>query len=152
VIDAKRILRVLLSSIMALAAVIANGATVPVFREGKILLPVVIAADVAPEERAAAEELALGLGLMSGLRWPVLTEASPNATGFHFGRTRLVQHSSGLKVATDLLAPREGEIGPDGFRIHTENGSVFIEGATPEATGFAAAWLLQHYGGIRRRG
>jgi len=124
-------------------------AAVQVFRDGKVMLPVVIAADAAPDERAAAHELARGLGLMSGLSWPVLTEESAGTAGFYIGRTHSVRQSARLKIANDLLAIGKDEVGPDGFCLRSEKGSVFIEGATPEASRFAVAWLLQTYGGIR---
>jgi len=149
VIELKRVLKGLLALIMALAAGMACRASVPVFCDGKILLPVVIAADAVPEERAAAKELARGLGLMSGLNWPVLTESLPGRAGFYVGRTHSSRQPARLKASADLLASGKGEVGPDGFRIRSEQGSVFIEGATPEATCFAVAWLLQHRGGVR---
>ena len=43
---------------------------------------------------------------------------------------------------TGMLAPKPGESNPDAFRIQSDRGSVFIAGATPEATGFAVSWLL----------
>ena len=129
---------------------IAGCATTPVFRNGQVLLPVLVASDAAPEERAAAEELGSVLEKMSGLAWPVRPPAHLGEHGFHVGRSNATMRPEPpLKLADDLVAPNAGEIGPDGFRIWSRDGSVVIEGATPEATGFAVAWLLQREGGVR---
>lgn len=144
-----RTLRWLLAFIAAISISLISTGAVPVFCDGNVLLPVVIAADATPDERAAAYELARGLGLMSGLKWPVLTEELAGNAGFYIGHTHLVRESARLKVANDLLAIGKDEVGPDGFRICSSRGSIFIEGATPEAIGFAVAWLLQRHGGVR---
>jgi hypothetical protein len=131
-------------------AISGGGATIPVYRDGKVLLPVRIAADAPPEEHAAAEELGRVLGKMSGLVWPILLADNLGGPGMYVGRPPAgVGPGERLRLATELLAPEAGEIGPDGFRIESRAGSVFIEGATPEATGFAVAWLLQREGGVR---
>ena len=123
---------------------------VTVFRQDEIILPVILAADAAPEERAAADELARVLGKMSGMNWRVRSEGWRKPKGIYVGRTKMAARlGAPLKQARDLLAPKAGEIGPDGFRIQSHNGSVFIEGATPEATESAVAWLLQQEGGVR---
>jgi len=125
-------------------------AATTVFRGSKAFLPVVVAIDADPEERAAALELVRVLGIMSGCKWPMHTEDSAEGKGFYVGRTLAAAHlRDPLKLAEDLLLPKSGEIGPDGFRIWTHDGSVFIEGATPEATGYAVAWLLQRESGVR---
>jgi hypothetical protein len=124
-------------------------AEVTVFADGRARLPVIVAADAAPQERAAAEELARVLGVMSGLDWPVRPEHGAGA-GFYIGRTRAAAHELvPLQPAADLLAPKADEIGPDGFRISTIGKRVYIEGATPEATANAVSWLLQREGGVR---
>ncbi|RFC50367.1 MAG: protein of unknown function (DUF4838) [Verrucomicrobia bacterium] len=138
--------------VLALAVSLAGlaAAAIPVFRSGKPLLPIYVAADAVPAERAAAEELARVLQVMSGLAWRVQVEKTPGGNGFYVGRTHAVApHGPGLKPTPDLVAPQAGEIGPDGIRIRSLGGSVFLEGATPEATGFAVAWLLQREGGVR---
>ncbi len=125
-------------------------AEVAVFAEGRALLPVYVAADAAPDERLAAEELARVLGVMSGLDWPVRAEPAGQGAGFFVGRTHAAARTlPALRPATDLLAPAPGEIGPDGFRLRSVGQRVFIEAATPEATPFAVSWLLQRYGGVR---
>jgi len=149
VLVVQRMLRGLLVLMAASSVGFGSSASVPVFRGGRVLLPVVIAVDASPEERTAADDLARVLGLMSGLKWPVLTEVPLGMVGFHVGRSHSARQSFELKVATDLLASAKTEVGPDTFRLRSEHGSVFIEGATPEATGFAVTWLLQHYGGVR---
>ena len=134
--------------VLALGAVLR--AEVTVFRDGRALLPVYVAAGAVPEEKRAAEELARVLGAMSGLRWSVQTEPTGQGPGFFLGRTRAAESRlPALRPAKDLLAPTAGEVGPDGFRIRTIGERVFIEGATPEALPFAVAWLLQRYGGVR---
>ncbi len=121
-----------------------------VFADGRALLPVIVAAEANADERAAAEELARVLGAMSGVEWPIRTEAVGQGAGFFVGRTRAAAKALlVLRPARDLLAPRSGEIGPDGFRIRTVGERVFVEGATPEATANAVAWLLERQGGVR---
>ena len=122
----------------------------PVFRGGQALLPVVVAPDAAPEERAAAAELGRVLGQMSGITWPVRAGIRSGERGFYISHPvtgAAAPHA--LIPAQKLFASGGGEIGPDGFRIFSHDGSVFIEGATPEASGFAVAWLLQHEAGVR---
>ncbi|HQF39925.1 MAG TPA: DUF4838 domain-containing protein [Opitutaceae bacterium] len=134
--------------LLALGAVLR--AEVPVYADGRALLPVYVAADAAPDERLAAEELARVLGVMSGLDWPVRVEPVGQGAGFFVGRTHAAARTlPALRPAKDLLAPAAGEIGPDGFRLRTRGGRVYIEAATPEATPFAVSWLLQRYGGAR---
>lgn len=125
-------------------------AALPVFHDGQILLPVFVAADAAPEVRAAAEDLGRVLGKMSGLVWSVRSAVSLGEKGIYVGWS--LPGAGGeakLKLAADLFAPAVGEIGPDGFRIISRDGSVYLEGATPAATGYAVAWFLQREGGVR---
>jgi len=129
----------------AWCALLAGCQTTPVFRAGRALLPVIVAAGAPPEERAAAQELGRVLGRMSGLAWPVRPAAFPGERGLYVG----AGPGAAAKSASDLLAPKAGEAGPDSFRIQSRAGSVFIAGATPEATGFAVAWLLQEQAGVR---
>ena len=124
--------------------------TTAVFENGRALLPIVVAHNAEPLEKAAALELAHVLGEMAGTPWPTHEEVVAGEKGIYLGRTRAAGHlRAPLKLADDLFLPRPGEIGPDGFRIWTQNGSVFIEGATPEATGYAVAWFLQQEAGVR---
>ncbi|MFT3828375.1 MAG: DUF4838 domain-containing protein [Opitutaceae bacterium] len=121
-----------------------------VFAAGKALLPVYVAADATADEKLAAGELTRVLGAMSGLTWTVQPEPASGAAGFYIGRTRRAAALlPELRAAQDLLAPAASEIGPDGFRIRTLRGSVFLQGATPEATPYAVAWLLQREAGVR---
>jgi len=131
-------------------ATAASGATT-VFREGRAEVSVFVAQDAAPDEREAAEELTRVLGVMSGLEWRVLAEpAADEPAGIYVGRTRAgAAREPPLRAGSDLLAPAAGETGPDAFRIRARDGRVFIEGATPEATYFAVAWLLQNEAGVR---
>ncbi len=125
-------------------------AETPVFRDGQRALAVFVAATAAPEERAAAAELARVLGVMSGLSWQVQPEGRGKEKGFYVGRTKkAAKLGAPLTLAADWLAPRAGESGPDAFRLRTFEGNIFIEGATPEATRFAVSWLLQQEGGVR---
>lgn len=125
-------------------------ADTPVFSEGRILLPIYVASDCGSDEHEGAGELARILEAMSGLPWPVRSEEGEGQDGIFIGHTRAAAHRlPPLVLASDWLAPRAGEVGPDAFRIRTAGGSVFIEGATPEASFFAVAWLLMHEGGVR---
>jgi hypothetical protein len=137
-----------LTLVIALAG--AARAKTAVFRDGQILLPVFVAAESVPEERAAAEELVRVLGLMSGLEWSVRTENDEAAGGIFIGRTRAAAaRGAPLVAGSDLLELKAGETGPDSFRIRVGAGRVLVEAASPEATGFAVAWLLQQEGGVR---
>ena len=135
------------------AAYVPLCAEVSVYAGETLGLPVYVAADAAADERAAAKELARVLGAMSGRVWPVLDESAAGAAaapGFYVGRTRAALCAlPALKRAGDLLAPAAGEVGPDGFRIQSVGSRIYVEGATPEATPYAVAWLLQRYGGVR---
>lgn len=121
-----------------------------VFRAGRFFLPIYVSQDSAPEEREAALEMARVMEAMAGTSTSICVEAATDREGIYIGQTRASARSlQPLVPASDWLAPRAGEIGPDGFRIRTVRGSVFIEGATPEASYFAVAWLLQHEAGVR---
>ncbi len=134
-----------------LTLAIAVRADTVVFADGTVRLPVYVGAAATADERAAAVELARVLRVMSGLDWPVRDEPRfAGGPGFYVGRTRSAPSGlPPLKPAADLLAPRADEIGPDGFRVRSAGGKVFLEGATPAATAFAVSWLLQHEGGVR---
>jgi hypothetical protein len=140
-----------LAVLVLLGGVVLTGrAATRVFQGGRVLMPVFIAPNATPEERAAAQELARVLEIMSGLPWPVSVEKIPATAGFYVGWTQeAARQGDRLKPAADLLAPKPGEIAPDGFRIRSMAGKILLEGATPEATGFAVAWLLQQEGGVR---
>lgn len=136
--------------ILGWCAIVSGCATTPVFRGGQVLLPVIVATDASPEEHDGARELARVLEKMSGIAWPVRPAVRPGEKGFYIGAGRTVARAApALKLAPDLVAPKAGEVGPDAFRIRTRNGGVTIEGATPEATCYAIAWLLQRYAGVR---
>lgn len=121
-----------------------------VFRDGAARLPIYVGAQASADERWAAEELARVLGRMSGFDWSVSTEPTGQRAGIYVGHTRRAAAVlPALRRARDLLAPAADEVGPDGFRIRTLHGSVFIEGVTPEATPFAVSWLLQRAAGVR---
>jgi hypothetical protein len=140
---------------MAIAMMLAGststaGAETTVFRSGHFLLPIYVAADCGPEEREAAGELVRVLEAMSGIPTSFRTEGPFDSDGIYIGRTRAsARHLSPLVEASDWLVPRSGEVGPDAFRIHSMGGSVYIEGATPEASYYAVSWLLQRQAGVR---
>jgi hypothetical protein len=139
---------VVIAIVVGLAA--SGHAATTIFRDGKTLLPVVVAVDADPDERVAALELVRVLGIMSGGKWPMQVECGAGEKGFYVGRTRAAGRlRSPIKLADDLLMRKAGELGPDGFRIWTQDGSVYIEGATPEAVGYAVAWFLQREAGVR---
>jgi len=140
-----------LSLLVATAgAGVAHSAPTRVFRAGEVQLPILIAVDAPLAERTAAGELGRVLGVMSGLAWDVRPPASRSERGLRLGRSLTVEcQLEPLVPAREIFSRNAGKVGPDGFRIRTRAGSVFIEGATPEATGFAVAWLLQREGGVR---
>ncbi len=121
-----------------------------IFKDGRLLLPIYVAADCGPEEHEAALELERVIGVMSGISAYVRAEDPAGGDGFYVGRTlALARHMSPLVLATDWLTPLPREVGPDAFRIRTIGGSIYIEGATPEASYFAVSWLLQKNAGVR---
>src|SRR5262249_11206368 len=91
-----------------------------VYRDGRILAPIYVAADAPAPEREAAEELARVLEKQSGLRWPVTVAPRPGAPGIYVGAAEARRRRlPALAVAADWLRPKPEEIGPDGFRIVT---------------------------------
>ena len=135
---------------LILVLVIPSRGDISVFRNGQVLLPVLVASDAHPEERKAAEELKRLLEKMSGLPWPLRNPIEKNEPGFYIGgiaSSRVAGFE--MKVAADLFSPKSGEMPPDGFRIESRDGSVFIAGGDSKATGFAVGWLLQRQGGVR---
>jgi hypothetical protein len=120
-----------------------------VFRDGKVMLPVLVSREAAPEEREAARELGRVLQQISGLAWPVREPAAADEPGFYVGAGPLGLRLPKLKARKDLLVPQPGEISPDGFRVTSVDGSVLLEGATPAATYFAVCWFLQDQAGVR---
>lgn len=132
--------------------VLASAATagVSVFQDGHFLLPIYVASDAAPEEREAAAELAHVLEAMSGVAVSVRIEGDAGGNGIFVGRARAsALNPPALVSSSDWLAPHPGQVGPDAFRVRAKGGSVYINGATPEALSFAVAWLLQHEAGVR---
>ncbi len=121
-----------------------------IFREGRVLSPIFVSSESTADERAAADELARVLGLMSGLGWSVRVENAAERRGIFVGRTRAAaERGTPLVAGQDLLELKAGETGPDSFRIRAGAGRVLIEAATPEGTGFAVAWWLQREAGVR---
>ena len=108
-----------------------------------------VGASAAPDERAAADDLARVLGRMSGLVWRVRFEEGTETRGIFVGATRRAAGEAPLVLAADPLAPGTGQVGPDAFRVVARDGNVVIVGATPEACPFAVAWFLQHEAGVR---
>jgi hypothetical protein len=96
--------RLLRCSVLFIALAGAVRAKTAVFRDGQVLLPVFVAAESVPEERAAAEELVRVLGLMSGLEWSVRTENDEAAGGIFIGRKRAAAaRGAPLVAGSDLL-------------------------------------------------
>jgi Domain of unknown function (DUF4838) len=121
-------------------------AAMTVFRDGQALMPVLVDPEAPAEERAAATELARILQKMSGIRWPVVTEAAPGEKGFRVGP---FPGQPRPPLAEDILSHGAGEVGPDGFRVQSLGGSLCMQGATPEATLFAVEWVLKNQAGVR---
>ena len=117
-----------------------------VFAEGRAMLPVFVEPGASTEVKEAAVELARVLGKLSGIKWPVIPHAADKSHGIWLGRSA---PAADLKVAADFLRKGKNEVGPDGFRIRTVDGSIFIEAATPGAYEGAVAWLLQNEAGVR---
>ncbi|MGA2497093.1 MAG: DUF4838 domain-containing protein [Tepidisphaeraceae bacterium] len=128
--------------IIAAAAVLFFGvacrAQVPLVQEGKAAVVIVVAAKAAPAEIRAAEELRTTLGTITGATFSIVNDAGDKpAAAIVVGETR---HT--------VIPPsnRTPLVGPDGFRIHTTNGSVCLIGGSPRGTMYAATALLEKLG------
>lgn len=114
-------------------------------------LPIFVAADAAPDDRAAAAELARVVVALGADSPPVVgpEPAAGAGPGIYVGRTRAAAalHAP-LRAAADWFASAAGEVGPDAIRLTANDGRLFVEAATPEATPFAVAWLLQRYADV----
>ncbi len=127
--------------IIAAAAVLflnlAAHAQLPLLKDGKAALVIVTAETAAPPELRAAEELRATLVTITGATFSIVKDTidKPPAA-IVVGQTR---HT----VIPPNASPR---IGPDGFCIHTANGSVYLVGRSPRGTMYAATALLEKLG------
>ena len=127
-----------------------SDADTSVYNAEKNLLSIYVAAGCAAEDREAAEEMARVLGEMSGRSWSVEIERPDNPPGLYVGGTRAsARRLPAMRTASDPIAPRPGEAGPDAFRVLSTGGSLYLVGATPEASYFAVAWFLESEAGVR---
>jgi hypothetical protein len=124
-----------------LVAIAVPASAIPVARDGSPLVPIVIPDSPDPPERTAAEELALYLGSVVGSPFEILPESAPEALGaaIHVGPTAFAR-----SVFPDL-----GELGPEEWRIRTEEGNLVIVGGRPRGTLYAVSRFLEEVVGIR---
>jgi len=96
--------------------------------------PIVVAADAAPAERRAAEELRDAFAEAAGSRPEVVAEAPAGGPAVVVGR------ASGLETAG---------LGEEGFAIRVEPGRVAIAGGSPRGTLYGAYSFLEDEYGVR---
>ncbi|MBQ6597164.1 MAG: DUF4838 domain-containing protein, partial [Lentisphaeria bacterium] len=109
---------VLLTVAVLLAGVICAGEDFPVAAKGQPAAEIVIGKDKSPSLRYAAEELALGVRIVSGAELPIVEKASGK---------------SGGKIVMGLCSSLPSGIGKyadkikwDGFGVERKNGSLYI--------------------------
>jgi len=108
--------------------------------DGRPLGPIVVPDDASSEVVEAAQELAGYLDRITGAAWDVVAEGEGgDGPGIFVGVTRRGRDAG---VQTDGLAP-------DGFRIRTAAGGVFIVGADDAGTRFGVYELLEEHCGCR---
>jgi len=121
----------------------AGSATVSLFADGRAALAIFTPADPAPEEVEAAALLARVLGAAGGVEFPVRTETAAGGRGIYVGDTRAARRRLPLINAAGIGIDR------DGIRIVVLRDRIFIQGAEPWGTRFAASWFLQRHAGAR---
>lgn len=139
-------------ALLGCAVCVARAASDPlvIFSAERAPLPIVLPMSASPSERAAAEEWARVVRLMSGRDVPIVSENEAPEAGILLGVTaRAAQFAPPLREARDWFAREPGEVGPDAFRITVRDSWLVIEAATPEALPYAVSWLLQRHGGAR---
>ena len=109
---------VLLFMAVLLAGAVHAGGAFPVAAKGKPAAEIVIGTDKSPSLRYAAEELALGVRIVSGAELPIVEKASGK---------------SGGKIVMGLCSSRPSGVGKyadkikwDGFGIERKNGDLYI--------------------------
>jgi hypothetical protein len=131
----------LLLGALALAPGAGGGEPVALARDGRALLPVVLAAEPTPAERTAAEELVTYLGRASGGSFTLVEEAQadPGRPAIHVGPTTLARRLG--------LAPER--LGAETWRIRTAGGSLLLAGGRPRGTLYAVYRFLEDQVGVR---
>jgi hypothetical protein len=100
-------------------------------RDGRAAASVVVADAASPAERSAAAELAAYLRKITGAAFPVRTaREKPPGT--------LIMVGKGAKG-----------LGPEGFRIRTQDGNLLLTGADDAGAEFAVYTFLEKYLGVR---
>ena len=127
-------------SALAVFCLVLNSQGVPLYliKDGRLEVAVVVPVQTAPEEMAAARDLATYLERMSGdtVRFVSATEASPDMSFIYVGPT-------GLR---EFFIPK---VETDTFLMRRVGRQIFLCGSTPQATHMAVYRFLQEEGGVR---
>ena len=109
---------------------------------GKTEYVIVVGADAIPAERFAAEELALHLEQMSGVKLPLATDADAlPGRAILLGRTR---YTAGLGVKIDGK-----RLGQEGYLLRVSGDYLIIVGGRPRGTLYGVYALLEDHLGCR---
>lgn len=135
------------AAVLAMAALLAApwgwaGDEVAVARDGRALLPVVVAAPASVRVKAAAADLAAVLGRITGARFEVVT--GDGRTGLAVG---CADDFPLLRLAADLDAPEPAH--REQYLLRSHGAGVYIVGATELAVEHAV-WDLLHRLGYRQ--
>ncbi len=135
-----RIVRSLVLAALALG-IAAPGFAIPIAKDGRPLVPIVVPDEPAPEERNAAAELALYLGSAVGSEFRVIPESDPGARGaaIHVGPTAFAKS----------LGADPARLGPEEWRIRTAEGRLVLAGGRPRGTLYAVSRFLEDVVGVR---
>lgn len=117
-------------------------AEVTVFANGRAALPILTPANPAPEEAEAAALLARVLREAGGARFTIRAERANDRRGIFVGATAAARRRLPQIDASAIHLDR------DGFRIVVQRDRIFIQGAEPWGTRFAASWFLQRHAGV----
>ncbi|MFI5380025.1 MAG: DUF4838 domain-containing protein [Tepidisphaerales bacterium] len=116
---------------------LASFGQVPLVKDGKPAVVIVTAAQAAPAELRAAEELRTTLGTITGVPFAEVNDAGDLPAGaIVVGQTR----------HTPAPAGGGAQLGTDSFRVHTVSGRVYLTGGSPRGTMYAATSLLERMG------
>ncbi len=129
--------------LLALAAALAApalSASVPIARRGRALARIVVAADAPEAERFAADELALFLRIVTGVRVPI--DNMPGPAG---GRL-LVGPKAAAQAGPDFDAPG---LGPEEIVVRSVGGDLVLAGGGPRGTLYAVYAFLEDVVGCR---
>lgn len=126
--------------VFLLTSLAARSAPLSIIADGKIRTTVVRPCHPAPDELAAAQDLAHNLELMTGDQAEIRPAdcIAPDQPAFHVGQT------GAPEIQFETLAT----LGPDAVRLRRVGARIFLCGATPRATRLAVSRFLQEEAGV----